>query len=144
MKSGHIKRCWVGISAHCCSESQSLMKSGHIKHKTLMDKLNSGASQSLMKSGHIKLCRAIMTWHQNSGVAIPYEVRSYQTVPCGTSRRPEILVAIPYEVRSYQTPSQRVAGAPQPAVAIPYEVRSYQTAFQLSESWKHGKSRNPL
>ena len=63
--------------------SQSLMKSGHIKLKHDRKSINlmDGESQSLMKSGHIKLaiCLDGISEH-DPGVAIPYQVRSYQTL----------------------------------------------------------------
>ena len=60
--------------------SQSLMKSGHIKPAAAEARLREmEESQSLMKSGHIKPRRAALRPRWPQEVAIPYEVRSYQT-----------------------------------------------------------------
>ena len=89
-------------------------------------------------------------------VVIPYQVRSYQTMPyicivvdhknrrnplssqvisnrcfpAGANRQTAVVV-IPYQVRSYQTPKGPVKEREgSGTVVIPYQVRSYQTPFK--------------
>ena len=99
-------------------------------------------SQSLMKSGHIKPLEDNPDWYCTE-VAIPYEVRSYQTQE-GLLPKEVAEVAIPYEVRSYQTHRARHPGPVVGSVAIPYEVRSYQTHGAAAAHSGGRSGRNPL
>ena len=86
------------------------------------------ASQSLIKSGHIKHLEAESSLAGSAFVVIPYQVRSYQTREFPSEGAHLRAVVIPYQVRSYQTAWLTGIPIKTTQVVIPYQVRSYQTS----------------